>query len=118
MHGGLINYVLGANGEPNDQVYVLSLPAFRWFQANYTSHSPRIAHTCHVTKTRQMIMIGGTNPFTTKDYVANTDVGPQDPWTQGIAVFDMTALQFNDSYQPGADPYEPPEAIQQYYNSR
>lgn len=104
----MVDYVLGPDGEKSDEVYVLSLPAFRWFRANYTSASPRLAHTCHATKTRQMVMIGGENPLHST----------QDPWDQGIAVFDMTALKFKDSYQSSADPYEPPYAIQQYYNSR
>ncbi len=99
---------------------MLSLPAFRWFRANYTSTSPRVTHTCHATKNRQMIMIGGTNPLNSSDNRANGDRGgePQDPWTQGIAVFDMTALELKDSYQSRADPYEPPYAIQQYYRSQ
>lgn len=92
---------------------MLSLPAFRWFQANSTSASPRMRHTCHATKTRQMIMIGGQDPRN------STPNGPppQDPWDQGIAVFDMTALKFKDSYQVNADPYEPPYLVQQYYNN-
>lgn len=59
-----------------------------------------------------MIMIGGMNPL--------HDVGdqPQDPWDQGIAVFDMTALEFKDSYQSKAGAYEPPYAIRQYYYSQ
>lgn len=99
---------------------MLSLPAFRWFRANYTSPFPRYGHTCHATKTRQMIMIGGTNPLNSSDFYANGDQGgePQDPWDQGIAVFDMTALKLADSFQSRADSYEPPYAIQQYYNSR
>ena len=111
---------MGPEGEKSDEVYVLSLPAFRWFQANYTSHSPRWGHTCHTTGTRQMIMIGGTNPLHSTYYDSNGDLGgePRDPWDQGIAVFDMSALQFTDSYRSKADPYEPPYAIQQYYNSR
>lgn len=101
-------------------IYVLSLPAFRWFRANHTSDSPRIFHTCHATKTRQMIMIGGTNPLHSTFFDSNGDIGgePQDPWDQGIAVFDMTALKFQNSYQFRASLYEPPYAVQQYYNNR
>lgn len=111
---------MGPDGEKFDEVYVLSLPAFRWFSANSTSTSPRWAHTCHATTTRQMIMIGGTNPLYSFDYDANGDRGgePQDPWEQGIAVFDMNTLKFKNSFQSRADPYEPPLVIQQYYNNR
>ena len=110
---------MGPTGEKFDEVFVLTLPAFRWFRANYTSNSPRQGHTCHATA-RQMIMIGGTNPRFSDDYDSKGDYGgePQDPWENGIAVFDMTALKFQDSYQSKADSYEPPSAIQRYYNSR
>lgn len=121
MHGGIINQKMGPDGEKFDEVYVLSLPAFRWFQANYTSRFPRWGHTCHATSSRQMIMIGGTNPLYSSFFDSNGDLNggePPDPWDQGIAVFDMTALKFKDSYQSVADPYEQPYAIQQYYNSR
>ena len=95
-----------------EDVYVLSLPAFRWFRANYTSPSLRQGHTCHATKTRQMIVIGGTT------FDSDDDTPKQDPWDQGIAVFDMTALEIKSSYQSDADLYEPPYAIQQHYNNR
>lgn len=65
-------------------------------------------------------MIGGTNPlYSTKFLGDGVGAGePRDPWNQGIAVFDMTALKFKDSYEAQAGPYESPDAIQQYYNSR
>ena len=115
-----MNYILGPEGAKSDEVYILSLPAFRWFRANYTSNSPRGQHTCHATKTNQMILIGGTNPLYSRIFLGD-GIGagePRDPWDQGIAVFDMTALKFKDSYEAKAGPYEPPYAIQQYYNSR
>ena len=118
IHGGAD--VLGPKGAEAAEVYVLSLPAFRWFRSNFTD-SPRIEHICCATKTNQMIMIGGINPL----YSAETYIGdgssygePQDPWANGVAVFDMTALRFKDSYQAGAGPYEPPNAVQRHYSGR
>lgn len=49
-----------------------------------------------------MIIIGGTNHFMSHD---------RDPWPQGIGVFDMTALNFKDSYQANAGPYKTPNII-------
>lgn len=63
-------------------------------------------------------MIGGTNPIYSDNYGTMKTKGPQDPWDQGIAVFDMTALKFQDSYRSRADLYESPYFIQQYYNNR
>lgn len=68
-----------------------------------------------------MIMIGGINPVSLLDIYGGDGSSLsrlQDPWANGIAVFDMTTLQFKDSYQAGAGPYEPPEAVQQHYNGR
>ena len=120
IHGGIVDQKMGPDGEKFDEIYVLTLPAFRWFRANHTSTSPRWGHTCHATNTRQMIMIGGTNPLNSTYFDSNGDLGgePQDPWEQGIAVLDMTTLKFKNSFQFRADLYEPPYAIQQYYNSR
>ena len=61
-----------------------------------------------------------TNPLSdyNASYPVDDDPQLQDPWDQGIAIFDMTDLNFKDSYEVKADPYEPPYAIQQYYNSR
>ena len=81
IHGGVVDIIMGQTGEKFDQVYVLSLFAFRWFRANSTTTFSRMAHTCHATDTRQMIMIEGTNPlFSTWPGVDGDQGGePQDP---------------------------------------
>lgn len=118
IHRGAINNTLGPDGAKTAEVYVLSLPAFRWFKANGTSDSPRWGHTCLATNSNQMIMIGGNNPIYSKRLLGGDNGEPQDPWEQGIAVFDMTALQFKDSYDSKADPYEPPGVVQEFYRSQ
>lgn len=42
-----------------DKVYILCLPSFLWFKANYTSPDPRTDHTCSIVGNRQMLSIGG-----------------------------------------------------------
>lgn len=42
-----------------DKVYILSLPSFLWFKANYTSPDPRTDHTYSIVGNRQMLSIGG-----------------------------------------------------------
>lgn len=56
-----------------------------------------------------MIMIGGQNPT----YPLQ---GPSDPWSQGIGVFDMTALKFKDSYRANAGTYKTPYMIKKYHS--
>ncbi|MCJ1268773.1 hypothetical protein MMC22_008661 [Lobaria immixta] len=119
MHGGVINNVVGSQAANSDQVYILSLPSFRWFRANYTSAHSRGGHTCHI-KNSQMIMIGGQDPTHSVNWLGDAD-GPKDlfadPWLQGIGVFDMKALRFQDSYQAKARAYETPDFIKTYYST-
>ena len=46
MYGG--QPISLANNAERDEVYVLSLPAFVWSKAKYTTVDPRMKHTCHV----------------------------------------------------------------------
>ena len=106
----------GVRGPGNlaaDQVYVLTLPGFRWFRANYTSVSPRAQHTCHAATSSQMIIIGGFNPVTVLSWDNTTD-----PWTQQIGIFDMTALQWKDAYQSNANPYKSPDIVKDFYQQK
>lgn len=65
-----------------------------------------------------MIMIGGSDPRYSRDFVEDIDYhnAPSDPWPQGIGVFDMTALKFKDSYQAKAGPYGTPDIIKNYHS--
>ncbi|MCJ1427876.1 hypothetical protein MMC29_005782 [Sticta canariensis] len=111
LHGGVVNNVFNAPAPNSDQVYILSIPLFRWFKANNTSIDSRAGHTCHI-KNNQIIMIGGQNPIY-KDQDDNEKSA--DPWLQGIGVFDIKSLRFKDSYQAKANAYETPDFIKQYY---
>lgn len=111
VHGGR-SLAMKDLGPPCDELFILSLPAFRWFRANYSSSSfPRRSHTCHATNTtNQMIMVGGEGHD-------ENDMRSADPTNHGIAVFDMTKLEFKTSYQANAPAYEPPEMLQSYYSA-
>ena len=97
-------------------MYILSLPSFRWFQANYTPTFPRALHRCEATNSNQMILIGGLDPTYSVRILG--DSPQKDPWPQGIGVFDMTALEFKTSYQANAGPYKTPDVIRKFYNTR
>ncbi|CAF9912087.1 MAG: hypothetical protein ALECFALPRED_007866 [Alectoria fallacina] len=100
-----------ANNSQRDEVYVLSLPAFVWFKANYTSVDPRIYHTCHVVG-NQILSIGGLNPSLADLAVAMNDT---DPFWEGIKVFDMTALEWTNYYNASSASYTPSGIILDYY---
>ena len=61
-----------------------------------------------------MVSIGGiVNNKTASDTFV--EPGIADPWTQGIGVFDLTAMQWKTSYDPNAAPYITPDAVKAYY---
>ena len=93
-----------------DAVYILSLPAFVWFKADYTPQYPRFRHTCEVVGTRQMLSIGG-HPFIDN----NLGIYSRDPFLQGLGIFDMTDLQWKSKYDAGAEDYKTPRVIKDWY---
>lgn len=90
-------------------LYVLSLPGFVWFQANTTSE-PRSSHACIVSNNRQMIVVGGTGTADPNDHYTRRDV-----WSQGLGVLDLPSLSWKDRYDADAGPYEPPQAVADWY---
>ena len=101
-------------GSPNptppdaDQIYILSLPSFTWFKADYPPRAGRIHHTCHAVN-NQLVAIGGLDPLASGDYN-----GTADPWPQGLGIFDMNALVWKDSFNGTAPKYTPPDIVTQY----
>jgi hypothetical protein len=90
-------------------VHILTVPAFQWLQAPNQSPIRRQAHTCKIIGKRQMLSIGG-NQESVKD----------DPWTNGLGIFDMTKLDWTNAYDAAAPAYERPILVSQFYanNSR
>ncbi|KIX97820.1 uncharacterized protein Z520_06598 [Fonsecaea multimorphosa CBS 102226] len=114
VYGGMTNTTYDLNN-PDElgylNVYVLSLPAFRWFQTPATTTTRRCSHTCSIIGNRQMVSIGGRPPSTLNQFGADFD-----EWASGIGVMDMTELQWKDHYDAGAAPYERAQLIQKYYD--
>ena len=96
----------------SNEVYVLSLPAFVWFKADHTATSPRRAHKCNIVGQggSQMAVIGGTDLW-----FPNGTKNSQDPWTNGINVFDLSAMRWKDAYDPNDSPYQSPSAVRDWY---
>ncbi|KAG8158440.1 hypothetical protein KVR01_011562 [Diaporthe batatas] len=113
-------YMYGGNDERNDlgdrilsDLYILSLPGFVWFRANTTSPA-RSSHACIVANTqtgsRQMLVVGGTGTGNVSGRFTRPDV-----WAQGIGVLDLPSLSWKDRYDADAGPYEPPQAVADWY---
>ena len=59
-------------------------------------------------------MIGGLD--TNKLGGRKERLSTRDPFTQGLAIFDMTALRFIDQYTAAAPLYEQSDPVKQFYS--
>lgn len=114
---------LGSAAIPYDEIYILTLPAFEWIKVNYAPANPRHGHSCHTVGNRQMLVIGGVDSLAdTTSTNANTldkaTFATADQFTQGLAIFDMSALTWSSQYDATAPTYEQPDPVKTYYASR
>lgn len=121
MYAGWAGH-LGPAAIPFDEIYVLTLPAFNWIKVDYPPQYPRHGLTCNAVGGSQILTIGGldTNSKHTIDtyvYVSPFDTTP-DPFTQGLAIFDLTTLQFADKYTAKAPRYVQSDTVKNYYDTR
>jgi hypothetical protein len=108
IHGGFSGFTTLAY----DDVWVLSLPSFSWYKADYTPGIGRTLHTCDVAN-GNMIVIGGTS--NDDSWITGNDVtGTQsykDPWPWGIGVFDMSRMEWASEFNPNLGPYTTPVMV-------
>jgi len=110
---------LGPQSKPFDEAFVLSLPAFRWFKAEYIALHPRHSVTCNHAGGGQVITVGGSD--TMQQDFSNLYQGvfkTQDPFSQGIAVFDLNQMGFRTNYSASQTVYAPNKDIQSWYNNQ
>lgn len=110
VFAGTTGYEFGPSNVDFHQVYVLTLPAFRWIRAMNSLTASRTAHHCHGIGNRQMLSIGGYDPTSRGEYAI------VDPWPYGLGIFDMTALQWTDKYDAAAIAYVQSDQVQTYYS--
>lgn len=119
LYAGRVDF--GAAAVPFDTIYILTLPAFYWIQVHYNPRNPRSAFSCNAVGGSQILTIGGVdaNPkIDTGDYsdiCRSTYNTSEDPFKQGLAIFDMTTLEFATQYIANAPPYAQSYLIQNYY---
>ena len=114
IYGGLDRTVSDPKQQTalSDAVCVLSLPGFVWFKADFPAPSPRHMHSCNVVGKggSQMIVIGGLDQT-----FPNVTITGGDRWSNGINIFDMSQLQWKDSYVPNDAKYQTPSVITEWY---
>lgn len=108
IHGGFGGFTTLAY----DDVYVLSLPSFSWYKAEYTPGVGRTLHTCNAHN-GNMVVIGGTSNV--DSWITGNDVtGTQsykDPWPYGLGVFDMSKMQWANEFNPDLGSYATPALV-------
>ncbi|MCJ1463268.1 hypothetical protein MMC07_001874 [Pseudocyphellaria aurata] len=113
---------LGLTAVPYDEIYILTLPAFNWIKVHYPPQHPRHALTCNAVGGSQILTIGGLD--TNSEHIGDglTYISPfntsADPFAQGLAIFDMTALKFANQYTAKASPYVQSDVVRKYYETR
>ncbi|KAG9251976.1 uncharacterized protein F5Z01DRAFT_662528 [Emericellopsis atlantica] len=96
-----------ADGETLDDIHVLSLPAFHWFNTNVSAPA-RLHHACASGGNGQMLAVGGVE----KEWEWETP----DPWRWSVGVLDMKELEWKDGYNGDAGEYEAADAVRQWYS--
>lgn len=92
------------------RLYVLLLPAFIWVEVPDSTATWRSRHTCQIIGNRQMISVGGF-----QDNGALIATPQNDPWTNGLGIFDLVALNWTMQFDPDAAPYAPADALKAVY---
>ncbi|EKG13329.1 Galactose oxidase/kelch beta-propeller [Macrophomina phaseolina MS6] len=108
---------LGTKSVQFDQIYILTLPAFHWINVDYPPTGTRHALTCHAVGGSQILTIGGVDSAST-DSSATIYAGPfrdRDKYTQGLAVFDLSTLEWKNEYTANASKYTQSELVRTYY---
>ncbi|KAI9768109.1 MAG: hypothetical protein M1840_005143 [Geoglossum simile] len=107
IYGGQIG--TGANATGVDDIWVLSLPGFRWFKVldPYTENRRRSA-TCHMIG-KYLFVIGGNDPQQ-EDIVesANCDSGL-------VKIYDMNTQAWMDRFEVNGGKYKPFKEITDWY---
>ena len=111
---------LGTQAVPFDTINILTLPAFHWINVPYNPSNPLHGHTCHSVGGGQILVVGGAdaNPkviYGAFDQIAKSTMESPDPNKQGLGVFDLSSLTWQDHYSATPATYVQSDPIKQYY---
>ncbi|KAG8528274.1 uncharacterized protein KY384_007191 [Bacidia gigantensis] len=112
VYGGH-NFSWDTGSIPFDTLYILTLPAFHWIQVNYPPLEPKGGLTCHAVVGSQILVVGG---FDASQGYLDPCMSTNDPFAQGLGVFDLKTLSWQDHYSASSPPYIQSEAVQQVYS--
>ena len=63
-----------------------------------------------------MAVVGGISvvDIVAADTPTNLGYGPPDPWPQGLGIFDLSAMEWSDFFDPSAASYVTPASVKAY----
>ena len=104
VFGGWGNSFGGSDGN----VYVLSIPSFRWIRVNEDSNR-RWRHSCNLLGKHTMLVVGGVQPIGEQVMpldATGCDTSPM--FAQGLGMFSLNSHTWATNYDPskGAAPYK------------
>lgn len=110
VYGGLSHLEVGQQKTSDfSDIFLLSLPSFSWTRVSTPVSQMRASHKCQVIGNRQMLVIGGSDPW-------GVNLGDiPDLFVNGLGIFDMSDLTWADKFDPGADKYVRPSLINDHY---
>ncbi|CAH0045993.1 unnamed protein product [Clonostachys solani] len=107
IYGGTAKY--GKDETFYGDVWILSLPAFRYFRAGSLSTTLRRSHLACAAVGRYMITIGGISEGGDASWREN------DPWFRAIGIFDMVEMTWTEDFDPSKADYDSPSYIKNWY---
>ena len=116
MYGGSLR-----NGKYLDDVWVLSIPSFRWISINDTNNRERLSdgsaagrmgHTCAMWKDSQLLVLGGiyARPEAT-NVGSDGNVSVCETVYSPIRLLDTSNYSWQTEYKPDFDAYSIPSAV-------
>lgn len=111
MYGGSVIPYFSEKASDSRNVYILTIPAFRWIKTSDLT-LPRAGPVCQVVK-NQMLSFGGFDP-SSQDIVFNI----QEPWAYGLGIFNLKTLTWGTSFNPKAEEYTRAQVVDEYYSTR
>lgn len=85
-----------------DSMFVLSLPSFTWTSISTVQDKfRRYGHSCAIVGNSQLLTWGGVPKGTQQEMYAS-----EDPWPQGIGIFDLNDHAWRDDYKADAPAYK------------
>ncbi|KAF2140749.1 uncharacterized protein K452DRAFT_50805 [Aplosporella prunicola CBS 121167] len=108
---------LGTGSNQYDEIFILTLPAFHWIKVDYNPYRTRHGLTCHHVGGGQILVIGGldTQSNDSGATIYETPFRGKDNFTQGLAVYDLNTLQWQDKYKAEPPAYTQPDMVRNYY---